>query len=275
MNKKIPLVLIDGSYFVFHRYYALLSWYKIAKKDIPEDPSICPEFVEKFKSTFPKKIKEMLRKVGIKKKDEYYIMVAKDCPRQNIWRNKHINAYKANRDYSNFHGKLFFKMAYDELFENSGVYKTLYHDKLEADDCIALIIKEYRENYQNVFQPIIITADHDYMQLIDDDIKIYTLKYKELRTQKNSTYNCKCDLFLKIILGDKSDNIEPVFARCGKKLALQLWNDQKSFLLKLRDEKCIEKYKRNKKIIDFNEIPKHLQIEFYKNNIIKTEYLFY
>ena len=31
MNKT-PLILIDGSYFIFHRYYALLSWYKITKK---------------------------------------------------------------------------------------------------------------------------------------------------------------------------------------------------------------------------------------------------
>ena len=29
---KIPLILIDGSYFIFHRYYALLAWYKITKK---------------------------------------------------------------------------------------------------------------------------------------------------------------------------------------------------------------------------------------------------
>ena len=66
----------------------LLSWYKITKKEIPEDPSKCPEFIEKFRTTFPKKIKELLKKLKIKKKDDYYIMVAKDCPRSNIWRNK-------------------------------------------------------------------------------------------------------------------------------------------------------------------------------------------
>lgn len=274
MNKT-PLILIDGSYFIFHRYYALLAWYKIAKKEIPEDPSKCPEFIEKFRTSFPKKIKELLKKLKIKNKDDCYIMVAKDCPRNNIWRNKHTTGYKATRDYSNFHGKPFFKMAYDELFENSGVYKILYQEGLEADDCIALVIKEFRENYSDVFKPTIITADHDYMQLIEDDISIMTLKYKDIRTPKNSTMNCKCDLFLKIILGDKSDNIEPVFSRCGKKTALELWNDKKKFLQKLKDENCIEKYQKNQKIIDFRFIPKKLQIEFYKNNIIKTEKLFY
>ena len=274
MNKT-PLILIDGSYFIFHRYYALLSWYKITKKEIPEDPSKCPEFIEKFRSTFPKKIKELLKKLKIKKNDDYYIMVAKDCPRSNIWRNKHTNAYKATRDYSNFHGKPFFKMAYDELFENSGIYKILYQDGLEADDCIALVIKEFRENYSDIYKPIIITADHDYMQLIEDDISIMTLKYKDIRTPKNSTMNSKCDLFLKIILGDTSDNIKPVFERCGKKTALELWKDKKKFLLKLKQENCIDKYKQNQKIIDFNYIPKDLETKFYKNNIIKTEDLFY
>ena len=113
------------------------------------------------------------------------------------------------------------------------------------------------------------------MQLIEDDIKIMTLKYKDIRTPKNSTMNCKCDLFLKIILGDKSDNIEPVFSRCGEKTALKLWNDKKKFLQKLKDENCVEKYQKNQKIIDFRFIPNNLQIEFYKNNIIKTDKLFY
>ena len=173
---KIPLILIDGSYFIFHRYYALILWYKITKKEIPEDPSKDTEFVQKFKETFPKKINEMLKKLKVNKKQDYYVMVAKDCPRSNIWRNKYTDKYKATRDYTNFHGKPFFKMAYDELFENSGIHKILYQNELEADDCIALVIKEYRKNYKDIFDPIIVTADHDYMQLIEDDIKIVTMR---------------------------------------------------------------------------------------------------
>ena len=86
------------------------------------------------------------------------------------------------KSYSNFHGKSFFKMAYDELFQISGIYKILYQDGLEAD-CIALIIKEFKKIIVD-FEPTIITADHDYMQLIDDDIKIMTMKYKIFARQK-------------------------------------------------------------------------------------------
>ena len=46
-------IIIDGSYFVFFRYYALLNWFKLAKKDEEmEDPFKNETFVEKFRSTF-------------------------------------------------------------------------------------------------------------------------------------------------------------------------------------------------------------------------------
>jgi len=254
------LIIIDGSYFVFFRYYAIISWWKIAKKEppLPENPYESPDFIDCFKRTFIKKIQEIAKKH--KMKNPTYI-VGKDCSRCDIWRNDFIDEYKANRDYSNFYGKPFFKMAYDELFNAAGVEHILYHPKLEADDCIALFSRKLLEKNNNV-NIIIITADHDYMQLLDENLEIFTLKHKPLRTEKNSSYNAKCDLFCKIILGDKSDNIPAVFKRCGKKTALQLWNDKKSLQKRFLKEDCMKIYKRNKKIIDFNEIPLELKEEF-------------
>ena len=53
-------ILIDGSYFVFYRVFALQIWWKNAKPDIPlENPFTNEEFVEKFKSTFTSKIIEL------------------------------------------------------------------------------------------------------------------------------------------------------------------------------------------------------------------------
>ena len=53
-------IIIDGSYFVFFRYYALLNWFKLAKKDEEmEDPFKNETFVEKFRSTFISKMKEI------------------------------------------------------------------------------------------------------------------------------------------------------------------------------------------------------------------------
>ena len=199
---------------------------KIAKKEppLPEDPYQSQDFIDCFKRTFIKKIQEIAKKHKIKNP---VFIVGKDCPRNDIWRNEFIDEYKATRDYSNFYGKPFFKMAYDTLFKDAGVEHLLYHPKLEADDCIALFSRKVLEKNNNT-NIIIITADHDYMQLLDENLEIFTLKHKPLRTEKNSSGNAKCDLFCKIILGDKSDNITPVFNRCGKQTALQLWIDKKS-----------------------------------------------
>ena len=76
-------ILIDGSYYIFYRFFALLNWWKLARKDDPLDnPSENEEFKKKFKSTFKSKIKEMCKKLKI---ENPVIMVGKDCPRAEIW----------------------------------------------------------------------------------------------------------------------------------------------------------------------------------------------
>lgn len=264
MDKK-NVIFIDGSYFVFFRYYALISWWKLAKKDIPlpEKPFESEEFTAAFERLFIKKIKEMPKKLKIK---DPIIIVGKDCPRAKIWRNEFIESYKGNRDYSNFHGQPGFVMAYDHLFKDAGVEHIISYPTLEADDCIAIATRHLKNTFENI-KITIITADHDYMQLIEDRTDIYTLKYKPIRTKKNSTFNSECDLFCKIITGDKSDNICGVFKKCGKVTALKLWNDKNSLEKRLDKEECRSLYERNRKIIDFKFIPKKLIDEFLKKFI--------
>ena len=259
------IIFIDGSYFVFFRYYALISWWKLAKKDnpLPEKPFESEEFTAAFKRLFIKKVKEIPKKLKIK---DAVIIVGKDCPRANIWRNEFIDNYKGTRDYTNFHGQPGFVIAYESLFKEAGVKHIIKHPTLEADDCIAIATKHLINTMENV-KITIITADHDYMQLIDEDTEIFTLKYKPLRTKKNSTYDSECDLFCKIITGDKSDNICGVFKKCGKVTALKLWNDKNSLEKKLDKENSREIFERNKKIIDFRGIPTKLSDEFLKEFI--------
>ena len=267
---KTNVIFIDGSYFVFFRYYALISWWKLAKKDVPlpEKPFENADFVEAFKRLFIKKVKEIPQKLKIK---DPIIIVGKDCPRANIWRNEFIENYKGTRDYTNFHGQPGFIMAYEHLFKDAGVKHIISYPKLEADDCIAIATKHLKNTMENV-KITIITADHDYMQLIDDQTEIFTMKFKPLRTKKNSSYNSECDLFCKIITGDKSDNISGVFKKCGKVTALKLWNNQISLQEKLEKEDCRNIFERNKKIIDFKGIPTKLTndfLEIFIENVLK------
>jgi len=261
-------ILIDGSYFLFARYHAMLIWWKNAfPEQILEDPFQNELFVDKFRKTFQDQLKIMPKKLGLKKREPYTLMVAKDCKRQEIWRMNILPEYKGTRlngPENGFMGGPFFKMAYeDDLFIKGGAQKILKHPKLEADDCIALYTKKIlSENSQcNIY---IITSDKDYLQLAEPRVHLYNLGYKKLTDQKSCSGDPLCDLFCKIISGDISDNIPAIFPKCGPKTALKYYNDRALFEQKLAESENAQKlYKINKSIIDFNEIPEDLINQFY------------
>lgn len=259
-------ILIDGSYFIFYRYYALVQWWSISKQEPPlENPSENERFVDLFKSTFIKKIKEISKKLKIK--NPIYI-VGKDCPREKIWRNKLIDNYKGERKSDNYAGN-FFKLTYQEgLFEQAGIKTILSYSGLEADDCLALTAKFIYENY-NEHKIHIIANDMDYVQLCNNKIDVYNLKYKKI-SDINSTTEADKHLFCKIVMGDKSDNIPSIFPKCGLKTAVKCYEDKDYFESKLNSTSgSRELYERNRKIIDFNHIPHDLVNGFLKN-VIKT-----
>jgi 5'-3' exonuclease len=259
-------ILIDGSYFIFYRYYALLQWWSISKQEPSlENPCENERFVDLFKSTFIKKIKEIPKKLKIK--NPIYI-VGKDCPREKIWRNEFIDNYKGERKSDNYAG-YFFKLTYQEgLFEHAGIKTILSYPELEADDCLALTAKFIYEKY-NENRVHIIANDMDYVQLCNDKIDVYNLKYKKISDASNKEEADK-HLFCKIVMGDKSDNIPSIFPKCGLKTAVKYYEDKECFENKLNSTPgSRELYERNRTIIDFNCIPEHL-VNGFLQNIIKT-----
>ena len=137
---------------------------------------------------------------------------------------------------------------------------------LEADDCLALTAKHlYKQNDENVIT--IITSDHDYIQLSNDRINLINLKYKSLLESKSYSGDPKRDLFYKIVLGDKSDNILPVFTKCGKKTVEKCYDNEEFFLSKLKQEDKEDIFEINKKLICFDLIPSEL-VELFYNNIL-------
>ena len=257
-------VLIDGSYFCFYRYYAILNWFKLARKEVElDEPINNEEFREKFRKTFVDKMKEIPKKLKI---TNPIVIVGKDCSRKDIWRNDIYDNYKATRVYDDtFKGGPLFKMAHDpddNLFIKGGAKAILYHPRLEADDCIAITTKHILENYPDAHVTII-TSDTDYLQLLQPRLDLYTLKFKRVNTEKNSTPgDPKRDLFCKIITGDKSDNIPGVFTKCGIKTAQKYYDEPENFKKCLEQKKATENFHRNTKLIDFNCIPDNLVSEF-------------
>tara|TARA_B110001450_G_scaffold256395_1_gene286730 strand:- start:49 stop:924 length:876 start_codon:yes stop_codon:yes gene_type:complete len=285
MNKeKIPstkhFIIIDGSYFIFHRYHSIKSWYKhaINNKVIPEEESkeidketnkvgLSKEFIDKYIKTFHAKINELSKKLKINKNDEVIKIVGLDCPRKKIWRKKLYPDYKECRNESDDNVKDIFKLTYNNsLFNSSGISYSLRHDLLEADDVIAITTTYIQKKYPdaNVW---IITSDMDYLQLsVPGRVMLYDLSYKDLTKKKNSSNDKKKDLFCKIVMGDKSDNIPPIFNKCGFKTAEKLYNDNEELMRRLNnDDKILNQYNLNKELIDFNYIPEKYKDEFIKH----------
>lgn len=265
-------LFVDASYYIFFRYHALKNWWKLAKKDEPQDYSINnAAFVTQFKKLFATKFKEIFKKLKLDPK-KTTVFVGKDCLRCDNWRNQHIDDYKEGRVENNEIGA-FFKMIYREnLFQQipDVSLTVLDYPSLEADDCIALGVKRlYNQDVKanNVCEHkyYIITSDHDYGQLLAEDasIVLYNLKYKNLCDNKKLFPNGKQNLVIKICSGDKSDNIPSVFPKCGFVTAKKMHDNPEFFQEKLAISGVREKIEHNNLIINFDCIPQELQCGFY------------
>jgi 5'-3' exonuclease len=260
-SKTPTFIFVDGSYYNFYRYHALLQWWKISKAEEPplEDPFLNVEFVEKFRKMHVEHLQQIPKKLKLDKESLPIMIVGKDCKREDIWRMKHFPGYKGTRDYSNgaFKGGPFFKMVYaEDLFLKGGAKAILKHPHLEADDCIALSVKYLLQKYGASCEIYIITSDHDYLQLCGPNVHLYNLSYKNMPGTKE-------DLQIKIIMGDKSDNIPAVFPKCGPKTAQKYIDDGELFQKKLKEDNAyVAQYELNQLLVNFDNIPGYLSSEF-------------
>ena len=258
----MTFIFIDGSYFVFYRYFATLQWWNCIQKEEKTDLHMNEEFVTKFIQMFERKLKEIPNKLKIH--GEYKIIIALDCPRTTIWRNEFHDNYKGSRKVNDEIGH-FFKIVMDNgLFEKSYIFDKISMECLEADDCIALSIKYIRSknDEENIY---VITNDHDYLQLNSYNINLVNLKYQIVGENKTSGDPHK-DLFIKAVCGDKSDNITGVFKklRVGKKTAEKFYGRDEEFkqLCDKEGENGYERFLNNMRLISFDQIPEKLCNDF-------------
>jgi 5'-3' exonuclease len=246
---ETPYLFIDGSYFCFYCYFSVERWWKNAfphQLEVLKAPDQNALFVEKFQAKYKKMLQTLPEKIGVKNP---IIYIGKDCKREDIWRNDYFPGYKANRLNKNAHVAPFFQLFYQELSNDLGVSGVLEYPRLEADDCIAICVHHlYKENPEMGIY--IVTSDRDYLQLVvSPTIHLYDLSFKKLTEMKGSSGNAECDLFCKIVMGDKSDNIPSVFPKCGPKTALKYFQNRPLFEARLKKENALQKWALNEKII--------------------------
>jgi 5'-3' exonuclease len=265
LKGDIPVLFVDMSYYIFYRFFALCSWWKRAQEEELDVENILDNqiFMEKYHKLFIENIKKIIKKYKLQDSE---IIFAKDCKRYNIWRNSYYERYKGTRDDKNKKfNKNIFIYTYDKIVPDllDLDIKIIEVDNAEADDVIAVLKTNIRDKYNEL--PIyIITNDHDYLQLFDDNTFIYNLKGLNLRTKSRG--NSKLDLQFKIFRGDISDNIMPVITKKIRddKIIDMIYNKELFDNFFDTNKELLELYKMNELLIDFKKIPINIQ-----NNIQK------
>lgn len=146
------------------------------------------------------------------------------------------------------------------LEENYG-YRIIKVEGAEGDDVIATALKKFSDRYAGT---ALIASDHDFLQI--DGIREFDMFGKEAkRTLGNEEVSSADFLLGKILMGDKSDNIQQVFPKCGPKTALKLTKDKNALKRMLNENVSYSKrFALNKKIISFDEMPNDLSERVYR-----------
>jgi 5'-3' exonuclease len=260
MDPTKGIILCDTSYIIFYRYYAILNWFKKYKQGDVDTTNIteCAEFMTKYDSTFEKFVVELAKKNKVPYSN---IVFAKDCPRERIWRFKIYPEYKGLRDerVRDFNGEIFnhtLNTLFPRLIAKYGFHE-LYNDSLEADDIIALMVKEIAERRGKTDTMVmVITNDNDYIQLHKyNTVLPIVLRNLQGKNLIERIHDVDKYLLYKIIVGDKSDNIYPIAKKIGDKTAKKIVDSPDLLAKYLADPLIKRKFEQNEMLISFDKIP--------------------
>jgi 5'-3' exonuclease len=276
----MKLLLVDASYNSFYRFFATLRWFQFAKKELYEkeiknnpnyDFTLNKEFIDKYSKMYLDAIEKQ-----IKKMNDSYLIFCQDVKQNTLWRHKLIkeseveekSEYKGERPdlASKYNLEPLFNYTYQILLKNLKKEKPypieiLKFKSTEADDIIAVISQEL-EKKKPEQEIIIVSGDDDFTQLLREKVSILDFRTKSFKTGKKEDSEDK--LKLKIIMGDKSDNIPSIFPKSRSEVSLKtrkLVKESSEELQKFLKENKTAKiqYQLNEKLIDFTKIPNEIR----------------
>lgn len=271
------IVLVDSSYTSFHRFFATLRWFSLAKKDIYKehkdnnkyDWSKNEIFIEKYKKMYLESIVKLL---GKKIYNNSIIVFCQDAKQSSLWRNSLMDDYKGNRPDLSLKANMkpTFKYTYETLIpglvkKNDHIF-TIKKNHMEADDIIALCCRYIRAKHKTR-DIYLVSGDQDFYQLGYNNL--YFADYKKKELLQFSSKEARRELLLKIINGDCSDNIPSIFPKNKKEVSnkqrKEIRESKKSLKQYLDTNKNAKiQFELNTKMIDFKYIPKKFLRSIYK-----------
>jgi 5'-3' exonuclease len=197
----------------------------------------------------------MLNNILFNIKDKKASKVVIALENRNNWRKEIYPEYKAQRKAVRDDAIVDFEEFFPILEEFIQTLKKLLTnvyfirvDRCEGDDIIAVIAKKFGNSKD--YDMELISMDKDFIQL--QKFKNFS-QFDPIKKEYIKSLNPQRALDIKILTGDKSDNIKGVKKRCGPKTAEKMLNEGLTELE--TDEDIKHNYIVNKKIIDFNQIP--------------------
>lgn len=155
--------------------------------------------------------------------------------------------YKAHRDYSEIRLMHAFDGIIDEMIQSLGI-KRMQPRVMEGDDVIAWLAHNLPG------RKVIVSVDQDFLQLVNEDVAIYSPIKKVLITSENlaqhTKVNPKSFILYKAIKGDAGDGI-PGLDRFGTVRAKKLAENWEEHRGKLTTEQ-LEIVNRNIQLVDLN-----------------------
>lgn len=292
------VVLIDTGYYIFNRYFATLRWFRIVSKGTVDVNIATLDTNEVFTNAFkshilkdvhnlatypyitekrfnPKLPMKNKRRQGVKNK----LIFCLDCKRSDIWRMKFYSTYKQSRKHSNEINMnvigMFHNFLNDLVSSSDNNIVKVFMDKLEADDCVYLILKQLRTNKPTAYpHPVlVITNDNDFLQMIQLNAIVVNMLGVYL-SERAIHASAKISTFLKVLTGDLSDNISGVPCVSGDPkqaiaLAAKTEKARMQWIFEHGGQSCIKVYKLNKKMILLHMIPRYLAQRFNTNYSFK------
>lgn len=224
LKNNSSIILIDVSYYTYTRFFATRIWYLNAHKgeeiDMNQDWTKNEEFMESFRRLFFKNINNIIKVNKIEKKN---VIFAVDSAFSNNWRLAMNADYKLTRKDAHTRNKFsawdIFRIAKEELIPSEyDSNKIIEEEGLEGDDIVALLVRELKRfdptsTSNRSVKYYILANDKDYIQICNDrtilvDSKGNNISDKTLADCSNLEY-----LIKKILMGDKSDNIEACYMK--------------------------------------------------------------
>jgi len=185
------------------------------------------------------------------------VLIACDSP--NVWRKDVYPEYKANRKESRdpyYEDVKAAMIKVKDFFNECTSIPAVSVERSEADDIIAVAT----QNKGNT-RTVIISSDKDFIQLLNDDVVLYSPSQKEERTSDDVGYA----LFEKCIRGDSGDNIKSAYPRVRKTALQEAWCDNYKMINLLetvtkQGNSVKDSYFFNKKLIDLSMQPDYIKL---------------